>query len=53
MARDVSGSWTIQQSNGWRTDVTLTQNGSELSGDRTDVARTGPGHRTRTRRYRF
>jgi hypothetical protein len=31
-ARDASGVWTIQQSNGWRADVTLTQNGSELSG---------------------
>ena len=30
--RDVSGSWTIQQSNGWRADVNLMQNGSSLSG---------------------
>jgi hypothetical protein len=37
--RNVSGTWTIEQSNGWRTDVTLTQNGSELSG----TARTSAG----------
>jgi hypothetical protein len=39
MTRNVSGTWTIEQSNGWRTDVTLTQNGSELSG----TARTSAG----------
>jgi hypothetical protein len=30
--RNVSGTWTIEQSNGWHTDVDLTQNGSQLSG---------------------
>jgi hypothetical protein len=30
--RDASGQWTIQQSNGWRVDVTLTQQSAELTG---------------------
>lgn len=36
--RNVSGAWTMQQSNGWRVDVSLVQNGATLSGTATTMS---------------